>query len=408
LNLFPLEDWSKLWNSRQSLWFEPNQSPIQKKLFKDLQARMERYPHLVWFSSSGSTSDGGIKFFGHSRRGFEVAAHAANLHLKTTSNDVVVNVLPLFHVGGFSSWLRAQVGGYTFKTLAIKKWSPKKFHEALQTESASLTSMVPTQLHDMVSLGLPAPKKLRAVLIGGGRLSQSLYEKALSLGWPVLPSYGLTELGSQVATAPLESLKGSSYPELHWLSHIENISKDSRGDFWIKSESSAKFQASVSLNGQFSLEWKSLERGLCVEDLLEIDTARKTLVTQGRKTSVVKVKGELISLDHLNLRLQKFLELKLSQIEERGHPHFFTGWVLIARPHSREENEVVLFVEKGENGFQFQFWTSLLDEFNRDLKSYEQISRIEWISQIPRTELGKIQINKISSQFDRSNGLKFR
>ena len=39
-----------------------------------------------------------------------------------------------------------------------------------------------------------------------------LYREARALGWPCLPSYGLTETASQVATAPLESLAGLHCP----------------------------------------------------------------------------------------------------------------------------------------------------------------------------------------------------
>ena len=42
-------------------------------------------------------------------------------------------------------------------------------------------------------------------MTGGGALDPSLYKQARDLGWPLLPSYGLTECGSQVATASLSS-----------------------------------------------------------------------------------------------------------------------------------------------------------------------------------------------------------
>jgi O-succinylbenzoic acid--CoA ligase len=47
----------------------------------------------------------------------------------------------------------------------------------------------------------PAPPDLRAVLLGGAAADPELVGKALARGWPLCPTYGLTEAASQVATA---------------------------------------------------------------------------------------------------------------------------------------------------------------------------------------------------------------
>ena len=65
----------------------------------------------------------------------------------------------------------------------------------------TLTSLVPAQVFDLVNAGLKPPHILRAVLVGGGRLEDALYQKATALGWPLLPGYGMTEAASQIATA---------------------------------------------------------------------------------------------------------------------------------------------------------------------------------------------------------------
>src|SRR5207253_1068669 len=92
------------------------------------------------------------------------------------------------------------------------EWNPARTVKKWKDRKVTLTSLVPTQVFDLVSANLTAPKNLRAAVIGGGALDPSLYLKARELGWALLPSYGLTECASQVATASLDSLGKKEFP----------------------------------------------------------------------------------------------------------------------------------------------------------------------------------------------------
>ena len=60
---------------------------------------------------------------------------------------------------------------------------------------------------ELVSLGLRAPSTAGCIIVGGGALDTETGRKARTLGWPVVQSYGMTEAGSQLATA----LPGDSF-----------------------------------------------------------------------------------------------------------------------------------------------------------------------------------------------------
>ena len=152
---------------------------------------------IIAFATSGST--GSPKWICHTRETLLASAGSVNRFLQITAEDIWVCALPIFHVGGMGIYAR----GYLSQSAVIPfetKWCPTKFTEHLAANQATLTSLVPTQVHDLVAGKLTAPPSLRAVIVGGGSLDLSLKAQARNLGWPVLASYGLTEAASQVAT----------------------------------------------------------------------------------------------------------------------------------------------------------------------------------------------------------------
>jgi O-succinylbenzoic acid--CoA ligase len=113
--------------------------------------------------------------------------------------------LPAAHVGGFSVITRC-LWGRAAVVLPETPFSgtssdPSALLQAASGGRATLMSLVPTQLHALVEHAAHPPSSLRAVLLGGAPASFELLQRARELGWPVLPSYGLTEACSQVATA---------------------------------------------------------------------------------------------------------------------------------------------------------------------------------------------------------------
>ena len=62
----------------------------------------------------------------------------------------------------------------------------------------SHVSLVPAQLARLLDAAgdAPPPPSLRAVLLGGGPIPPALVTRAVRAGWPVVPTYGLSETGS--------------------------------------------------------------------------------------------------------------------------------------------------------------------------------------------------------------------
>ncbi len=203
----------------------------------------------IWLATSGTTSS--PKWVALSKDAILTSAGAVNQHLKSDASDVWVNPLPDFHVGGLGIWARSFLSGTKVYPFKPKRWDVYGYHRTLHDIKATLTSLVPTQVYDLVHKKLQPPQTLRAIIVGGGALPESLYHEAIQLGWRLLPSFGLTECASQVATAK----HGSK--DLHILPHV-TLKIDDDGYICIKSTSLLTTYSTTDpkVNGWFKTEDK--------------------------------------------------------------------------------------------------------------------------------------------------------
>lgn len=110
--------------------------------------------------------------------------------------------MPLFHIGGLSILIRSALAGTS--VLLHPGFDAAAVAHSLENEGVTQASFVATMLARVLEArgDQRCPDALRLVLLGGGAAPQSLLERAGALGYPVAPTYGLTEAASQVATRP--------------------------------------------------------------------------------------------------------------------------------------------------------------------------------------------------------------
>lgn len=362
------------WSSESSeVLLNPRLPTEEKQRLSELAARFPQAGH-VWIASSGSSTDSNssLKLIALSKRAFLISARAVNGHLKSDSKDIWVQILPRFHVGGLSIEARVlESGARIIQGWDSQKWNPGFFVRQVSKEHGTLASLVPTQVHDLVTGQFKAPPSLRAVVVGGGSLNPELLKQAQALGWPLLPSYGLTECCSQVATA----VPGSSSSELKILSHIETRIGD-EGRLEIRSQSLLTGYAQWIGS---SARWQDpKEQGwFQTEDVAEVD--RGFLRPLGRSSAYVKVLGE-------GVHLQKLSQMLESEIHRRS-PELQGNWALAAIPDLRFGHRLVL-------AYDSSFSNKLADEMmawvNSQVAPFERIKETFQVDSIPRTDLGKV------------------
>ncbi len=358
-------------NSDSLLLMNPRYSIDEQNRFQRILENASNFPAHIWLSTSGSSSP---KWVGLSKQALLISAEAVNRHLESGSQDCWIHVLPDFHVGGLSIWARAYLSGAKvcdFKQSHAGKWQPGEFYRFLQETKGTLTALVPTQLHDLLVLGYRAPSSLRAVIIGGGALLPSLYEKALTLDWPVLPSYGLTECASQVATACLDSWKETSIPSLHMLSHVQGCEKEGR--LCIRGTSLLSCYAYLKeMEVQF-IDPK-VNGWLVTEDRGYIQNGKLKIL--GRADAMIKVGGESVDLARLETHLQT-LRLQLNIKAEVA---------LVAMPDTRLGHRIHLT----SSSAHIQELNFLIQQFQQTVLPFERIRKVSLVPQLPRSSLGKI------------------
>ena len=128
----------------------------------------------------------------------DAAAAGSNQCLSLQPGDLWLNCLPLYHIGGQSIlWrcARAAAG-----VLLHDGFSVAAVANDLQRHPVTHISLVPAMLAQLLEKNIPPPTSLRVTLIGGAALSRPLYDKAIAAGWPLYPSYGMSESAAQIAT----------------------------------------------------------------------------------------------------------------------------------------------------------------------------------------------------------------
>ena len=149
-------------------------------------------------ATSGST--GTPKLVVHALENHLANAAASNANIAVEPCDRWLLSLPLYHVSGLEILFRCILGG---GTVAVPD-PGGTLEDALEHLRATHISMVAAQLQRLLDSGCDAKKlsRVKAVLLGGSAVPETLIERAVALGVPLHTTYGLTEMASQVTTTP--------------------------------------------------------------------------------------------------------------------------------------------------------------------------------------------------------------
>lgn len=329
----------------------------------------------VLFETSGSS--GVPKWVAISKQALLVSAAAVNKHLGVTRDSCWGLILPLHHVGGFGVAARAYEARCGFQVFG-HRWEQGLFRDWLETAGITHTSLVPTQVHDLVKAELTAPADLQAIVVGGGHLEPATGQAARDLGWPVLASYGMTEASSQIATQALKSLaqpyQSAPIPLLPiWEARVS-------GDGLLAISGPALFSGYVT-NGKFTpreTAWHTTSDRVLLEN--------RAITPLGRTDTFVKILGELVDPEAIEREL---ISLSQGQLA----PGTFA---VIAIPDERAGNMLVPVFESSVSPAVIE---STLMLYQNQAVGFRRLRPAAVIAGLPRSELGKLRRNELAEHF---------
>jgi O-succinylbenzoic acid--CoA ligase len=373
------------WTSRNSdLYLNPKMALSAQQDYLNLAEQVissQRMSSSLVLASSGTTSDPKdliLKFI--SKNSFLAAAKNFNLFFEIGRDDRWLRTLPRFHVGGLAilarSFLQGQNNLFEWPDLF---WKPAKLIEDITRFRITRLSLVPTQVYDLVLMEAKAPPSLKTVFVGGAGLDQDLYSRARQLGWPLLPSYGMTETSSMIMSASLKSLSSHAWPDLELLPSVQ-VRLDIEGRLSLQAPGLLSCESRLSKEG---LEVKSWSEGDWFQTQDYFQPNQDKYQFKARQQDLVKISGELVNLN----RLRGLFDACLNRVKAPTSEVF-----LHHRVSLRKGSELVLYVTGLTPLPTLQ---RVIDQFNQSVLPFERIVDVVQIDEIPRTSLGKVRISEL-------------
>ena len=317
---------------------------------------------------------------------FLASAAASAEMLGAIASDRWLVCMPLFHVGGLSILVRCCLSGSC--AVIHRDFDPARVAESFAADEVSGVSWVATMLERVLAEreGLPAPPGLRFALVGGGPVSEALLRRAHDLGYPVAPTYGLTESASQVATCPPDGVAQSLKFGLRPLSGVQLRVVDDLGH-----------ELAANQVGEICVRGPTLMRGyLGLPDQTSralrdgwLHTGDAGLLDEEGSLRVLERRDDLIVFGGENIypaEIEGVLE---------SHPAIREAGVT-AEPHPEFGARPVAWCVRRE---AVRVSVAELRSFCRNqLAAYKVPDRFEWVDALPRSESGKLLRRKLRTE----------
>jgi len=259
----------------------------------------EDEPFCILFTSGSSGTPKAVSI---SRKNIESSCKISQENLNVSDKDVWLLCMPPYHAGGLSIIFRSIT--LSKKFYALDTFDANVVIDLIIKSKVSIISLVPTMLIKILDImetnKINAPEDFNFVLCGGAKVNEELIIRAKKRNLKVLPTYGMTEATSQIATANPNDLNRPNGSVGKVLNNI-NIKFTDKKELQINGPNLAKY------TNKKNNDW--LKTG----DLGYINK-EGYLFIEGRIDELIVSGGENINPREIEIEVNKIPEIKESYV----------------------------------------------------------------------------------------------
>jgi len=311
------------------------------------------------------------------------AINATHMH-DLTSADVVLTVLPMFHVGGLNiQTLPALHAGAT--VVIHSRFEQGAFLTALEQDGITLTLLVPTAVYAIINDPLWETadlSKLRMIGVGSTVVRQQLVKKVGARGIPLVQVYGSTETApiaaympiGEVMQRPTSTGKAALHCDIRLVDEEGNdVTAGEKGEILVRGPNvmTEYWKDPEATKAAFSGEW------FHTEDVAHRDSDG-FLYVDGRSKDMIISGGENI--------YPAVIENVLSQCEDLnevavvGRPDDYWGEIVVAVVVTKDLHQ------DAEKIFSY---------CEGRIARFETPREIFFVEQLPRNAMGKVVMEEV-------------
>lgn len=173
--------------------------PVSPEFIKETAINRSTLPKNSALAIATSGTQAKAKIAMISRQNIILHCQSFTKIIPIDTSSVWLNCMPLNHIAGVMIVYRCWFNNASM--VLHDDFDVKKVWHDMHHFSVSHISLVPRMLSRLLEYSqyFEIPKSLKYVIVGGDKISDSLFQRAVSSGWPILISYGMTEATSTIA-----------------------------------------------------------------------------------------------------------------------------------------------------------------------------------------------------------------
>ena len=326
-------------------------------------------------------------------------------HLRVTDEDVLMHVLPMFHVNGWGSPFYYTANGAS--QVMARKTTPEVIFNKVMERKVTIMHMAPTVLNALMQHyenEVPAvDQPLRVVVAGSAPPPAFVTRVEKELNWEFIQVYGMTEssplslisrVRSQYKGLPLNEQYKMKAKAGHQLIGSDVRVVDEHGDD-VANDGVSIGEIIVRSHGVMKGYWKNEEETMKTIDNGWLHTGDMGTVDQYGNIDIVDRKKDVIISGGENI----------SSIEVEGnlyeHPAVMEAAV-IAVPHEKWGETPHAFIVVRPNHIVTEL--ELIAFSRSSLAHFKAITGVTFVDELPKTASGKIQKVQLRNDYWETQG----